>query len=106
MKRAKGLLRLLNTIDQLDNISLIIRFRPNYECSVKSLKALLSNTNCFELSTKGSFSDDLLRSNMLISYSSTCIEEALHARIPVGLFGAYPEIYRHIMVAVVHPRAM
>jgi len=91
-----GLQQLVRAIHGIESIRLIIRVREErQECSLSTLKRLLPETPNWELSTTGKFQEDLQRANMLISYSSTTIEEALFARRPVGLFGGSSR-YRHL----------
>ena len=90
-----GLQHLVQAVRNLDDIYLIIRIRPNIECSIESLKKLLGESNNYEIKTSGSFIDDLMESDLLISFSSTTIEEALYARRPVGLFGG-TDRYRYL----------
>lgn len=90
-----GLQQLVSAVHALDNTKLIIRMRYGQECSVTSLKKLLPVTGNAIIKTGGSVSDDLEQSDLLISFSSTTIEEALYARKPVGIFGASCR-YRHV----------
>ena len=89
-----GLKRLVTVINKLDNIELVIRIREDQECSIKSLKNILPVAKNFTIKSGGSFEEDLTVSDMVISFSSTTIEESLHARKPVGLFGGTSR-YRH-----------
>ncbi|MEO0867171.1 MAG: hypothetical protein AAFY17_01755 [Cyanobacteria bacterium J06642_11] len=91
-----GLQQLVQAIQGIEHIHLIIRVREEpQECTLSALKQLLPETPNWELSTTGYFRDDLQRSDMLISFSSTTLEEALFARRPVGLFGGSSR-YRHL----------
>jgi hypothetical protein len=85
---------LVTVINKLKNIQLIIRIREDQECSIKSLKNILPVSKNFMINSGGSFEDDLAKSDMVISFSSTTIEESLYARKPVGLFGGTSR-YRH-----------
>ena len=91
----KGLKTLILSVDELKNTHLIIRVRPNLEWSVQSLKALLPKSPNYTIKTKGNFKEDLKKADLLISFSSTTIEESLYARKPVALFGG-SERYRHL----------
>jgi len=91
-----GLQQLVRAIHGIENIRLIVRIREELqECSISTLKRLLPGATNWELSTTGTFQEDLQRADMLISFSSTTIEEALFARRPVGLFGGSSR-YRHL----------
>lgn len=83
-----GLITLIDAMTTLpDTIELVIRVRPQPECSLESLDALLPRASNVSVKASGSFLDDLAEADLLISHSSTTIEEALRARKPVLLFG-------------------
>ena len=54
---------------------------------ISSLKKLLPSSKNSQIKIGGNFKDDLSNADMLVSFSSTTIEEALYARKPVALFG-------------------
>lgn len=91
----KGLIALVRSAEKLENTQLIIRIRPAPECSLSSLKKLLPSAGNYIIKTTGNFIDDLLSSDLLVSFSSTTIEEALYVRRPVGLWGGTAR-YRHL----------
>ena len=72
------------------------------EWSVESLKKLLPISPNFTIKTTGRFLEDLKQADLLISYSSTTIEESLYARKPVGLFGG-SDRYRHLPGSSIQP---
>ena len=90
-----GLRHLVLAVKELDKAYLIIRIRPNRECSVENLRKLMPESDNYEVKTSGNFLDDLKNADLLISFSSTTIEEALYAHRPVGLFGG-SERYRYL----------
>ena len=98
-----GLQQLIHIIKRIDNIHLIIRIREDEECSLETLKNLLPKANNCTIKIEGSFEDDLDKADMLISYSSTAIEEALYARKPIALFGGSLR-YRHFSGSTVSPK--
>jgi len=98
----KGLKALICSVDELKDTHLIIRVRPNLEWSVESLKKLLPISPNFTIKTTGGFLEDLKQADLLISYSSTTIEESLYARKPVGLFGG-SDRYRHLPGSSMQP---
>ena len=90
-----GLQQLVQSVGKVKNAELIIRIRNNEECEISSLEKLLPlSKNCC-IKTDGSFQNDLKNADLLISFSSTTIEEALYARKPVALFGGSNR-YRHL----------
>jgi len=90
-----GLQRLVQSVSRVENAELIIRIRSNAECEISSLEKLLPLSKNCRIKTDGSFQNDLNNADLLISFSSTTIEEALYARKPVALFGGSNR-YRHV----------
>ncbi len=91
----EGIAALIRAIEPLRNTELVIRLRPLPECSVATMETLLPRAANCRFQTGGSFLDDLSRADLLVSYSSTTIEEALHSRRPVLLWGGAKR-YRHL----------
>jgi len=91
----KGLQELVAAAAGIEDVRLVIRIRPAPELSIETLESLLPRSPNCEIRTDGSFLDDLARASVLVSYSSTTIEEALHARKPVLLWGGSPR-YGHL----------
>ena len=78
------------------NLKLIIKFRQIQEFSFKSLKFLLGNLpENVSLVSDAPFGEFLASSHLLMSYSSTTIEEALINDTPVLLYGGKGR-YSHI----------
>ncbi len=74
---------------------LVIRVREASECSLATLRMLVPEGSNVSIKTDGDFLDDLAEADLLVSHSSTTIEEALTARRPVLLFGGGCP-YRHL----------
>ena len=91
----QALCDLANTVEKVPNTILIIKFRPSGEISVEDLKALVPFSEKVVLSVDESFSDVLGMADLLVSFSSTTIEEALQNKIPVLLYGGGGR-YQHI----------
>ncbi len=83
----EGLIILIRATATIPNSKLVIRIRLAPECSLDSLLKLLPKAEHFCIKTEGTFLDDLSRAQLLVSFSSTTIEEALNARKPVLLWG-------------------
>ena len=66
---------------------MVIRIRDQSDCSISNLKKLLPKSDNYEIKSSGIFLDDLSNADLLVSWSSTAIEEALHLRKPVLLWG-------------------
>jgi hypothetical protein len=90
-----GLNLLINAVERVKGFHLLIRFRPQYYLSEEHLKSLLIKSDCYSIHSDGAFEDYLSAADMLISYSSTTIEEALQNKVPVMLFDPHGK-YSHI----------
>ena len=71
------------SINSIPNLYLAIRFRPIEGISLDDLRLSLIKSNCYGIYIDGVFEDYLLGSDLLLSYSSTAIEEALQNHVPV-----------------------
>jgi len=92
---------LITAIEQVPDAFLIIKFRPFY-LSEDELRALLPASDRFCISVDESFLDVLGITDLLVSFSSTTIEEALQNRVPVLLYGGEGR-YQHIEAPEVSP---
>ena len=91
---------IINVIEEIPEIYLVIRFRPQSGLSLDDLSLLLKNSECYGIYTDGSFEDYLMSADLLISYSSTTIEEALQSHVPVLQYdpsGKYEHISGQIL---------
>jgi hypothetical protein len=85
----------IKAVESITGLYLAIRFRPQYGLSIEDLQQLLVVSNCYDIYTEGSFEEHLLASDLLLSYSSTTMEESLQHHIPVLQY--YPDgRYEHI----------
>ena len=94
-----ALIDIINVLKNYRNLELIIKTRPQeYEMTIKSLINLLGDlpTNV-SIETNEKFIDVLKNSNLLISFSSTTIEESLSNKIPVLMYGGNGR-YSHIPI--------
>jgi hypothetical protein len=90
-----GMVSLVNAVSKLNGVHLILRYRPIDGLSSETLKGLLPESDSCSIASGGAFSDYLSITNLLVSFSSTTIEEALQNNIPVLLFNKYNR-YQHI----------
>lgn len=74
---------LVEAARKIPDIFLVIRFRPYPYLSTEQLKALLPKGDHYVVATDGSFADYLKIADLMVSFSSTTIEEALINSIPV-----------------------
>jgi hypothetical protein len=86
----------IEILSACQNIKLINKFRPIEAFSYNSLKTLLDPLpDNVSIVSEGSFGEFLALSHLLMSFSSTTIEEALINNIPVLLYGGKGR-YSHI----------
>jgi len=97
-----GLQLLVDAVSQMKDTLLLIKIRPNMECNIKAINKLLPYSKNYRIITKGSFQQFIEKARLLVSFSSTTIEEALYARTPVGLFGGTSR-YRHLNGSIKPP---
>jgi len=91
---------LIKAVEKLKDTHLIIRFRPSPYLKLNDFAELLNVSNCYSVHPEGSFADYLAISDILVSYSSTAIEEALHNKVPVLMYDPQGR-YCHIKEATV-----
>lgn len=87
---------LANAVKNIPNTVLIVRFRQLCDdLKIEDLNTFMPFSEKIILSLKESFLDLLGMANLLVSFSSTTIEEALQNKIPVLLYGGRGR-YQHI----------
>lgn len=86
---------LAEAVERLRDVYMIIRFRPRTDIDTRDLLRNVKFSEKVLLNTTGSILDILGAADLLVSYSSTAIEEALQNRIPVLLYGGGGK-YRHV----------
>lgn len=77
---------MIKAAEQAGDVHLIVRFRPSAYLKTNDFTDLLNKSDCYSVHTEGSFADYLSIADVLVSYSSTAIEEALQNRIPVLIY--------------------
>lgn len=91
----KAIFELAKVVEALDDAILIVKFRPSPEISVEDIKKTVPFSEKVILSVEEPFLEILAISDLLVSFSSTAIEEALQNRIPVLQYGGDGR-YRHV----------
>ena len=86
---------LINAVDCLENTYLIIRFRASEGLSKELFLQLIENSDNYGVYSEGEFSEYLSIADLLVSYSSTTIEEALQNNVPVLQYD-HDDKYMHI----------
>ena len=82
-------------IGHMDNAHLVLKLHPSSEFSDEDIRLLLPPCEGMSVLHREPFADVLSAADVLVSYSSTTIEEALLNRIPVVLYDKWAR-YRHI----------
>ena len=99
-----GMVSLANAVSQLESVHLIIRFRSIDGLTPEDLKTLLPMSGSCSIASGGDFASYLYIADLLVSFSSTTIEEALQNDIPVLLYNKYNR-YKHITGTELSPAA-
>ena len=94
-----GLSDIIDTVNMMKNTRLIIRIHPGFYLSDEEVIMLLPASNKYIINRKGPFTDVLAATDILISYSSTTIDEALLNRIPVLLYDKWNR-YNHFQTGI------
>ncbi|MBI5888768.1 MAG: hypothetical protein HZB82_08685 [Deltaproteobacteria bacterium] len=90
---------IVRCVDERRGVSLIIRVHPGFRLNDEEIKALLPASAKFIIHRDGPFSEALSATDVLISYSSTAIDEALMNKIPVLLYDRWSR-YNHFKTGV------
>lgn len=89
-----GLNDLIQAVEQVPDAFLVVKFRPS-QISEQELQTMLPSSDRYCVSVDEPFLDVLSVSDLLVSFSSTTIEEALQNQVPVLLYGGGGR-YQHI----------
>lgn len=95
---------LIRAAARMPRTRLIIRLHPGFFLSDEQLRLLLPQGN-YELNRTGPFRDALAAADVLVSYSSTAIDEALINEIPVILYDRWCR-YNHFRTDPFKPGAV
>ncbi|MBI5140260.1 MAG: hypothetical protein HZA94_02335 [Candidatus Vogelbacteria bacterium] len=101
----RGIIELAEVVARYPNIKLIFKLRRDpYELSVETIKSLLPKNDNIVIETERPFLEVLKEADLVVSYSSTTIEEALTNKVPVLLYGGLGR-YAHIPTEPFSPEA-
>lgn len=89
-----GLVDLVKVVDQMDKVHLIIKLHPIAEITEEDLRLFLPASENYSVNKKERFWHVLSAADMLISFGSTAIEDALQNEIPVLLYDKWGR-YKH-----------
>ena len=90
----RALADIVTVVNQLKDVYFILRPHPICDITEEEFRALLPECPRLKIISKGSFSRILSAADLLISYSSTTIEEAVQNDIPVLLYDKWGR-YNH-----------
>jgi len=94
----QGMADLIEAMAPYPRLRLILKIRPDiYELSMDTMKALLPAAANVVVEADKPFLDVLPEADLVVSFSSTTIEEALSNKVPVLLYGGHGR-YAHIPV--------
>lgn len=99
----QALCDLADAVEKIPNVILIMKFRPIKEISIKDLKSIVPFSDKIILSVNEPFNNVLGITDLLVSFSSTTIEEALQNGIPVLLYGGDGR-YQHVPACEISPQ--
>ncbi|MBI4369358.1 MAG: hypothetical protein HY547_03905 [Elusimicrobia bacterium] len=91
----RSIYELAAVINSMPQTALVVCFRPSGEIGVDELKLLIPFSDRVILSVDEPFVNVLGMADLLVSFSSTTIEEALCNRVPVLLYGGEGR-YQHV----------
>lgn len=83
----ESLVELSKTVEDVENAILIVKFRSSPEIGIEEIRSIVPFSEKVILSIEESFLSVLAMADLLVSFSSTTIEEALQNRVPVLLYG-------------------
>lgn len=90
-----SLTELVEAVSLMENVHLIVRIHPGEPIKKKEIEALLPVPANVSISDTGTFEEVLTAVDLLVSYSSTSIQEALINRAPVLLYDPWKR-YNHL----------
>jgi hypothetical protein len=86
---------LVTAVNDLDNVHLVLKLHPSTEFTDREMRIFLPDCSRMTVLHREPFADVLSMADLLVSYCSTAIEDALINRIPVVLFDRWAR-YSHV----------
>jgi hypothetical protein len=101
----RAVLAVVERVEKLPDVDLTIRVKPKGECPPDTLRKFIrENGRLHVTGTKQPYSQAVADADLVISFSSTTIEEAIRRRTPVLLWGPVRR-YRHLPGRATPPTA-
>ena len=93
---------IIASLSEISNVHLVVKIRTKHfpNMSVADIKSLFIDSNNSDIYMDGIFEEYLSTANLLVSYSSTTIEEALSMKVPVLQYDpnrSYQHIDGHVL---------
>ena len=82
----KNINDMIAVIEKKNDVFFAIRYRDNPRISLRDFKELIKESEHCKVCHEGNFTDFLSVADLMISYASTTIDEALYNRVPTLLF--------------------
>ena len=82
----KSMHDIIKSVNQITDVHLIIKLHPSSSIDIDIFDSLLPRNDRISILTNNPFEEVLSSANILISYSSSTIEQAIFNKIPVVLF--------------------
>ena len=98
----RSLRDLVAAVETIPDVHLIVKFRPSQDISAEDIRALVPFSERVTLSIEEPFLEVLGFADLLVSFSSTTIEEALQNQVPVLLYGGGGR-YQHVPGVEISP---
>ncbi len=86
---------LVRAVEGMDNMHLVLRVHPGEPITRKEIEALMELPANVTVSDRGTFEDILTVAHLVVSFSSTSIQEALVNGVPVVLYDKWKR-YNHL----------
>ena len=97
----EGITDLIHAVEEATDTFLVIKCRPS-RISLEEFRKLLPTSDRYCISVDEPFPEVLAVADLLVSFSSTTIEEAFQNRVPVLLYGGGGR-YQHVQAPEVTP---
>jgi hypothetical protein len=91
----KNINDMISVIKKKQDVFFVIKYRQNPRIALEDFKELIQETETCKIFHDGDFTDFLATADLMVSYSSTTIDEALYNKVPIVLYDPDAK-YSHI----------
>jgi hypothetical protein len=85
----------MSALEDAEDAYLVLRLHPGAALKQSEIETLLEVPSNVKISSEGTFANTLALADVLVSYSSTCTEEAMQNDVPVVLYDKWNR-YNHL----------